>query len=493
MLCLLFIALYTSRIVLEKLGVTDYGVYNVVGGLAAMCGFFSSSLSNATERFLNIALGKKDIPLARSIFNQNLLIYTLVAFAVIIVAETVVKWWVFDALVIPPDKHTQAEWVYQFTLLSLAVSLIGTTFLSVIIANERMKIFSAVGVTDGLLKLLIAFLIDRTPYAGLISYAYLSFAETLLVQACYAIYCFRHFPECRLRFTFNPPLLRQMFGFIGWNIFGTGIFMAKDGGVNLLMNIFFGPAVNAARAVALQVSTAVSNFTVNIFTAIRPQMVKAYAAGEHSDLERLFYQSSKFSLLLFWFIALPVLLTIHPLLSVWLTDVPAWAAPFTIWVLIDSMISVLTNPTWTLALASGQLKDYTLRANGMLLLILPLSWIVFRLGASPLSAFIIICIARMLQVAMAARLTCTRLGYRSVHYLTRILLPVARVIIPALIITIPLARLISTTAAHPLLTIILTAAAATIVNIPIIALLGVTPDERHTIIQLLKTRLARKQ
>lgn len=493
MLGLLFISFYTSRVVLDKLGVTDYGIYNVVGGLAAMCAFFSSSLSNATERYLNMALGKKDFRLANEVFNQNLLVFILIALGVIVVAETVVRWTVFDSLVIPADKWHAAGWVYQFTILSLAVNLVGIVFLAAIIANERMKIFSIIGIVDGVIKLIIAFLIDVLPFEHLVSFAFMSFLEVCIVQGIYAIYCFRNFAECRVRLFWDRGLLRETFGFIGWNVFGTGIYMAKDTGVNILMNLFYGPVVNAARAVAVQVSNAVSNFTANIFTAVRPQMVKAYSAGEFDELESLFFKSSKFTILLFWVLCLPVMIAVDDLLSIWLADVPAWSGPFTVWVLADSMLAVLTHPTWSIALASGKLKKYTLFGNGMLLLAFPLCWIVFNAGASPVSAFIVIFAARLLQVISVVRITGTLLQFTPGLYLRRIALPVIGVIVVTGLLSLIFASWSRPMIESKLLFVIATGIFTVLLNLAVISAIALTSDERHTIREFIRSKLGRKK
>lgn len=488
MLVLLFISLYTSRIVLEKLGVTDYGVYNVVGGVASLCAFFSSSLTNATERFLNVALGKKDYLSANNIFNQNFLIFTTLAAFVVLLAETVIRWWVFDRLDIPEDRHHAAFWVYQYTIFTVAVNLLGIVFMACIIANENMKIFSIVGILDGVLKLTIAFLINAFPVDNLISYAFMLFIETCIIQACYAAVCLSRYPECRLKFIFDMSLIKEMFGFIGWNAAGTGIYITKDTCVNILMNIFFGPVVNTSRAVALQVSGAVGSFTNNVFVAIRPQMVKAYAAKEMSELRVLFFRASKFSLLLFWFIALPVMLCINQILGIWLKVVPEYCAVFTVWVLADSMLAILTNPTWSIALASGKIKKYTLLGNGMLLIVLPLCYVAFHFGAPPVSAFIVIFLARCLQVISVVKIISPQLQYSFWVYIKTIISPVLLVIVSSLIITFPIKLWIDHLHIMPFLIVLIIGALCVIVNTPLICLMGMKPSERSLVLTKLSSR-----
>ena len=364
MLFIMFITLFTSRVILDKLGIEDFGINNVVGGLAMMFTFFSSSLTNATQRFLNIELGIKNSLGANRVFNQHLIIYVIIICIVILLAETIGLWIVINKLVIPSERLSAALWVYQFTIISLAITLIGIVFNSMIIAHEDMKIYSYVGILDGILKLVIAYAICVLPFDRLITYSFLLLTVTLLVQGSYAYYCFKNYKECKLHFIWNKKSIKDTFSFISWNVVGTAIYATKDQGTNLLLNIYFGPTVNAARAIAYQVSSAVSSFGVNFYTSVRPQIVKSYSNGNVDYLNKLFFKSSKYSIFLMWIVILPVILCIDTLLELWLVEVPFQTNIFIVWVLADSMLALLTNPTWSIALATGKLKKYTLIGNG---------------------------------------------------------------------------------------------------------------------------------
>lgn len=481
MLVLLVISLYTARVVLEKLGIVDFGIYNVVGGLAGMCGFFSTSLSNATERFLNIALGKKDYIKANKIFNQNLIIFSLIALGLILLSETIIKWFVFDNLNIPADKWDIAEQVYQFTIFSLAINFVGITYVSSIIANEDMKVFSYIGIYEGVGKLGIAFLIGAFPLENLVTYALLLMLLTLSVQILYIVYCHRHYIECRFKLIWEKSLISETFRFIGWNVFSAVIYLTKDGVVNILMNIYYGPVVNAARAVSMQVTGAISNFTTNIFVATRPQMVKSYAAKEYNELIQLFFYSSKFTVLLFWIICLPVMLTINQLLHLWLVDVPDYSAIFTVWVLADSMLAILTNPTWSISLASGRMKKYILYGNGMLLLVLPLCWICFYLDYPPVSAFVIIFICRVLQVMKVVQITSSEIRFRAWDYMRRVINPILIVVAVSTGIMYPVKMWIAERAIHVLIYIVIISLISVIINTTLIWRIALSRAERSKI------------
>ncbi len=398
MVVLMVVTLFTSRIVLDKLGVEDFGIYNVVGGVAATFTFFTSSLSNATQRFLNIELGKGNSAGTRSIFSQHLAIYLFFVIVTIILAETAGLWFVRHKLVIAPERMSAALWTYQFTVLSLCVSFIGIVFNSAIIAHEDMKVYSYVGMGDAFLRLAIACAISVVEFDRLVAYSALLFLLALCVQGSYAAYSLRKYEECQLRFSYDKDGVKSTLGFISWNVVGTVIFLLKDQGVNILLNLFFGPVVNAARAVSFQVSAAISNFSNNFYVSVQPQIVKSYAAGEHAYLNTLFLNSTKYSLFLMWLFCLPVMLGVSIILDLWLKTVPPDTEIFIKWVLADAILSTMTAPSWTVTLAVGKLRKYTLLCNGCLLLIFPLAYLFLSLGYSPVSVFIITFVVRILQV-----------------------------------------------------------------------------------------------
>lgn len=259
MLLIMAVTLYTSRVILRVLGVTDFGIYNVVGGLASSFVFFSSSLSNATQRFLNYELGKNNIVQVQNIFNLSILVYAVIAIVIVLISEPIGIWLIENKLSIPTERMEAAYWIFHIMILGLVVTLIGTVFDSVLIARENMKVYSYIGIFEAVGKLLIVFLLEYLPFDKLKLYAVLLFAITFIAKTIMLLYCISHYQECRLRFYWNKSLFSNLFSFVGWNAVGTAVWSINEQGINILLNIFFGPIVNAARAISVQVKAAVNN------------------------------------------------------------------------------------------------------------------------------------------------------------------------------------------------------------------------------------------
>lgn len=394
---LMGVSFFTVRILLDKLGVEDYGIYNVVGGLAGMFTFFSSSLANASQRFLNIELGKGNIENTSKIFRQHLTLYCIVCIAVVIVAETVGLWFVCYKLIIPPERLFAALCIYQFFIVSLCATLVGIIFNSQIIAHEDMNVYSYIGISEGVARLLICYLIVICDFDRLVLYGALMCVVTLLTQSYYAYYCYHNYAETKIKLLWDTRIVKESGIMIGWNTWGTLVYAISDSGVNILLNMFFGPVVNAARTISSQVNAALYNFSSNFFKAINPQITKSYAKGDYDYLYSLFYSSSKYGFFLFWIFMLPVLFSVDTLLAVWLTDVPEYTSVFASIILVTSLIGTLNNPTWIMALAVGDLKKYTGIGSLFLLLIFPFSYIFLKLGYSPVSVFVITLVLRIIQ------------------------------------------------------------------------------------------------
>lgn len=422
MMFIMLITLYTSRVVLDKLGIVDYGINNVVGGLAGMFTFFSSSLANASQRFLNIELGKKDVLGAQRVFNQHFVIYLCFIAAVLLLAETVGLWFVLNKLVIPPERLTAAIWVYQFTIISLCVTLLGIIFNSVIIAHEDMKVYSYIGIYEGIAKLLIAFAISIVPFDRLICYAALLMCVSLSTQIFYACHCFKHYQECKLNLCWEKNAFKETFPLISWNLVGTAVYAINHQGTNLLLNMFFGPVVNAARAVSMQINHAIMNFGTSFYTSVRPQITKSYAAGDFEYMNKLFFYSSKYSVFLLWMLCLPVMLNIEQILHIWLVDIPEYTGIFTIWILAYSMVDILNNPIWSIALSVGKLKKYISIGSSVFLCAFPISYVCLKMGTSPTSVFIILFLVRLVYLFVVIKIIRTYISFSLKEYLHKVIL-----------------------------------------------------------------------
>lgn len=432
MLFLMVINFYTSRVVLDKLGIENFGIYNVVGGVAVMFVFFRSSLSNATQRFLNVELGRGNIDNAQKVFAQHFTLYAFIATLVLIVGETIGLWFVYNKLVIPADRLTAALWVYHFTLISLGVTLIGIVYNSEIIAHEDMKIYSYISIFEGVAKLVIAYVISISYFDKLIVYGFLLMLLSLAVQCFYVIYCSRRYTECHARFMWNKKLLKETSSIVGWNTVGTAVYAINESGLNILLNLFFGPAVNAARAVSYQISNAINGFASNFFVAVRPQIFKSYAVGDNDYLLKLFYNSSKFSFFLLWLFCLPLCFSINPILNIWLTQVPEYADIFTIWVLAYSIVNMQNEPIWAIALAVGKIKRFTLIGNSVFILAFPLSYIALKLGCSPVSVFAIMFFMRAFYIIVVLNIIKKYVDFSFLLYFKKVIRPIFFVSIASL-------------------------------------------------------------
>lgn len=389
MLLTLLVGLYTSRVVLNALGVDNYGIYNVVGGVVSMFSVLSGSLSTAISRFITFELGRENVERLKTIFSSAVTIQIVLSLIVVLLAETVGLWFLNNKLVISADRMGAAHWVYQLSILTFVVGLISVPYNASIIAHEKMSAFAYMSIFDVLARLLVAFSMYYSPYDRLIHYAVLLAVLSLLNRLIYGIYCKRQFVECNYQFTFDKSLLKQMFGFAGWNFIGASSAVLRDQGGNIILNLFCGPAVNAARGVAIQVSSAIQGFVGNFMTALNPQITKSYASGEHDYMMSLIYRGARFSYYILLLLSLPVIVNAPYILTLWLGDVPEHTVSFVRLVLVFAMSESLANPLVTAMLATGRIRNYQLVVGGLQMLNLPLAYLFLRWGYAPESVFVI--------------------------------------------------------------------------------------------------------
>lgn len=389
MLVLMFVGLYTSRITLNALGVDNFGIYNVVGGVVGMFSILSGSLSAAISRFITFELGRENIERLKKVFSSAVTIQIVLGLIIVLLAETIGLWFLNNKLVIPSDRMYAAHWVYQLSILTFVIGLVSIPYNAAIIAHERMSAFAYISIVDIVGKLLVAFSMFYSPFDRLIHYAILLAALSLLNRLIYGIYCKRHFVECTYRFSFDKSLLRQMFGFAGWNFIGASSAVLRDQGGNIILNMFCGPAVNAARGIALQVSNAIQGFVSNFMTALNPQITKSYAAGEHNYMMFLIYKGARFSYYVLLLLSLPVIVNARYILTLWLGVVPEHTVSFVQLVLIFAMSESLANPLITAMLATGNIRNYQLLVGGLQMLNLPFAYLFLWWGYPPESVFVI--------------------------------------------------------------------------------------------------------
>lgn len=383
MLLTMTVALYTSRVILQTLGVEDFGIYNVVAGFVTMLGFLNSAMSSATQRFLAFELGKPDTKDVRGIFSMSLNIHILIALFVFVLGETIGLWFVKTQLTIPVDRMVAAEWVYHLALLSFMVNIIRVPYNALIIAHEQMKIFAWVSIVDVILKLIIVYMLTWFGMDKLILYGILSLAVTFVIFMFYRLYCKSNYIESEFRIYWNKVLFRTMLSYTGWNLWGNIAVIMSGQGVNVLLNIFFGPSVNAARAIAMQVSGALNSFVQNLQVAINPQIIKSYAAKDMAYMHQLVCYGAKYNFFLLFFLAMPVLINTDLILEVWLGSVPEYTSIFVKLIIVNILIDCVSAPLMTAAQASGKIKLYQSVVGGLLLLNLPFSYMILKLRYEP--------------------------------------------------------------------------------------------------------------
>lgn len=403
------ITLYTSRIVLAELGVTDFGVYNVVAGVVTMFSVLNTAMASSTQRYLTFELGKDNEERINAVFNTSVQIHFLIAISVALITELLGLWFLNTKMQIPIDKMSAANWVFQFSILSMIISFFNVPYTALIIAYEKMNAFAFISILEVVLKLISAYLLIISPIDKLKFYAILTFLCPLIIRVCYWYYCKKNFKVSKVRKMFDKALFKEMTSFAGWGLFGQLAAMSSTQGVNIILNLFFGPAINAARGIAIQVQSAVTQLSANFQTAINPQITKNYAKSDFSEMHKLMYRSSKFSFYLLYSLALPIIIEAPFILNLWLEEVPKYTVVFIRIILWITIIDGMANPLMVAAMASGKIIRYQILIGGLQLIILPLSYIVLKIGAPAYSVFIVnllVCaIAFVTRLGVVAPLT----------------------------------------------------------------------------------------
>lgn len=423
MLITMFVSLYTSRVTLQVLGVTDFGIYNVVAGVVVMIGFFQSSLSNAAQRYLSLSIGKNDIQGAEIAFRQSFSILLVFSFLVLVIGETIGLWFVSEKLVIPLERTNAALWIYQFSLVSVFFSLIQVTPLADIVSREKMSIYAYLGLFESFAKLGIVYMLLVTSADRLIVYGFLMALVSIVTFVVYQTYCFRKFPEAKISWYWNKNLVGEMSKFIGYNLFGCFAYSGAEQGVSIVLNLFFGPAINAARGISSQVVHIVTRFTDSLMTAFKPQIIKSYGSGDFDYMFMLIEKSSRYSFFLAAIIAFPIMANMQPILELWLGVVPDYTASFTILVMIETLIGTLIGPLWTVANATGVIKYNQVYGRIITLLSLPLSYLSLLLLPNPNVAILWLVITQFFYWLYCVYDTYRQIRLDIYNYIKKIVVP----------------------------------------------------------------------
>lgn len=392
MLLILGVSLYTSRVVLQVLGVSDYGVYSLIAGILTMFSFVSQSLVEAMQRFFNVAIGRGDTGRLVRTYVMGINLFALFSVFLLLVGETLGLWYILHEVNVPPGREHAALWVYQISLATLIVQLFRTPDNALIIAHERMTFYAYLGILEAVLKLSVVLVLRYFSCDRLILFTLLYLATSVLINILYRIYCHKYFSTVRYRYLWDRALLKEMVSFSGWTVLNGGTRTMTLQFENIFLNRFYSVAVNAARGVASQVYNAVNLFLTNFQTAFQPQLVKTYAAGEREDHQRLLYQSSRFSYYLFLLLFIPIIFNLEELLSLWLVEVPEYTVPFCKYVMLAYLADALAHPLTTSIMANGNIRGIQISTSVVFVIQLAASFFSLRAGAPPyiVSVFILV-------------------------------------------------------------------------------------------------------
>lgn len=418
------VGLFTSRVVLNVLGIEDYGVYNVVGGVVSMFTIVTASLSQSISRYLTFELGKGNRDKLRTIFCTSVNIQLLMSLVVIVLMECIGIWFLNTKMNIDANRMYAANWVFQFSVLTFVINLISVPYNAAIIAHEKMKAFAYVSILEAVLKLVIVAALLLSSIDKLITYAFFQLLVSITIRMVYGSYCKRHFEECRYSFVIDKQLLKDMTGFAGWSSTAAIAWVFNTQGINILSNIFFGVVVNAARGVATQVEGIVKGFVINFTTAVRPQIIKSYSSGDKAYLFRLLCSSTKYSYFLMLVFFIPFLFEAETILRLWLKNYPDYAPLFLRLTFVFTLVSLLGDLMFTNILAIGKLKAYMICETIITGLVFPLTYVFFYLGFSPAVPYALFALAYAVLIFVRLVYLKREEGFPMKMYLTDVLLPV---------------------------------------------------------------------
>lgn len=427
MLILTLISLFTTRIVLDVLGAEDYGLNNVVGGFVGMFGFLSGNLTISSQRYFALCLYDDSWGNLNKFFSMNFFIYMLFSVIVLVISETFGLWFVMYKLVIPAGRMTACIIVYEFSVSILLLNMVIAPFLALLVADENLSIYAIVSILEGTFKIIVAYLLFITKKDKLIVFSFLNFCISLMINLFYAVYCLRKYKKLRIGFYKDRDAYKEVFSFLNWNMIGAVAHVGKGQGVNIIMNLFFGPIVNAARGLAFSVNNAVLSFSQNFMKAVDPQITKTYASGNAGSFNKILQVASKMSFFLLYIIILPLVCNMNYVLTLWLHDVPDYTVVFTVLALIDAVIMSITDPIMTAVHATGKVKWYQIIVGGISLLNLPLAYLCLKINANPNYTFYVSIVLSVLMAIVRIIIISRLCDFSIKKYIHNVLIPICLV------------------------------------------------------------------
>lgn len=485
------ISLYTSRVVLKALGVSDYGVYSVVGGVVSMFGFLNMAMASSTQRFLSFEIGKKNIDKLNKIFITAVNIHLLIAVIIVLLSETIGLWFINNKLNVVANRMDAVNWIYHFAVLSLAVKIIQVPFNALIIAREKMKIYAIYSIVEVLLKLLgVYLLILISSYDKLKLYAFLMFIITFLVSILYREYCIRNFKESKYTRFYDKEIYNELLSYSGWSLFGNIAAVARGQGSNILLNIFFGTVVNAAYGISVQVNSAVKQFVSNFQIALNPQIIKTYAKGDFVQNHKLIFQGSKLSFFLLFILACPIWINIDFVLELWLGNPPENTGLFVRLAIISLLVDSISGPLMIGAQATGKIKWYQIVVGGVILLDMPITYLILKIYNLPEYSYYvtisITCSTLLIRLFFLKKLIKFKIG----HYLKKVVLNILLITVFSLLSMFVYSKFIGLD--NSFFSFLTSSAFILLVNFSLIVSIGFEKEEKKRIKDLISKKIGKK-
>ena len=479
------VSLYTSRVVLNTLGVEDFGIYNIVGSLIVAFAFISGPLGTATQRFYNFELGKKNLIGVNSIYNHSLIIYLILAAIMFVLTGIGGYWFIEHKMILPIERMDSAKWAFFACLLSFVVGLLKTPYEALIIAHERMNFYAYMTIIDVVLKLAFVFSLVAVPWDKLIFYAFGLLAIGIFYNICVFIYSHKQFSYIRIQKMWDKETFRSLMSFSGWTLFGSMATMAQSQGLMIILNLFFGIVVNAAMGIAEQVSGAINHFVSNFQIAFRPQLVKRYANDDRESLTLLIYNSSKYSYILIIAIACPFIFNMNYILELWLSHVPKYASEFCVCMMIYAMTSSLAAPMWITIQATGKIKKYEVVISTVILCSVLLSYLLLAIGLPPITVFIVKCVMDIIYLAIRLFFLKKLISFQILDYINKVLCP----LIILTIITFSFVGYVSISINSGIVKLCLSFVINSLVLLPLILFMIMNQSERQSFFLFIKSKI----
>ncbi|WP_111307970.1 MATE family efflux transporter [Confluentibacter sediminis] len=488
MLFTMSIGFYTSRIILDALGVVNYGIYNVVGGIVTTLSVLNGSMAGATQRWITVALGEGNVDNLKKVFSIGVSAQVIIATIVLVIIETAGLWYLFNYAVIPPDRFNASFWVFQISAITMVLEIINVPFTGAIMAHEKMGAFAMISIIEVVMKLLICYLLYITLLDKLIVYAVLLFITYLIIFLIQKIYCYRNFIEARFTLGWDKKILKDMWSLAFWSMSGNIAYVGYTQGITLLINLFFGPAMNAAMAVANQAGNIINQFSSNFQTAMNPQITKNYAKGNLKDMHDLVFRSAKFSYFLMLIFVVPLFFEAPLLIGIWLKEVPDHTVNFLRIGLFVSMLMAVRNPLIVSAQAYGDLRKYQFVVIPILLMVCPISYVFLKLGGFPeITSLVMLCIMIIAVFASAYMLR----DMVSLNFKDFVEKVIFKVLIVTILSFIPPA-VVYVMLEEGILRFLILGALSLVTSLISIYKVGLTTSEQIFVVSMIKTKITKK-